>query len=134
MTPKLLTVQGYWIPKALLPVCPFVPGVSFALPPVPPLEPSNSSKNQFILSIHDVYTSIGKTCKELLPEERQFGRREGIYATKNIKKGEKFTSDNLCIKRPALGLRSRYIDAIQGACAKINIAADNPISWDHIEF
>jgi len=96
------------------------------------LEPSEL--NQFVSSIHDVYTSIGKTCKELLPEERQYGRREGIYAAKNIKKGEKFTSDNLCIKRPALGLRSRYIGAIQGACAKVNIATDNPISWDHIEF
>ena len=48
------------------------------------LEPSEL--NQFVSSIHDVYTSIGKTCKELLPEERQYGRREGIYAAKNIKR------------------------------------------------
>ena len=63
------------------------------------LEPSEL--NQFVSSIHDVYTSIGKTCKELLPEERQYGRREGIYAAKNIKKHKIVTS------RP--NLRERHV-------------------------
>tara|TARA_B100000029_G_scaffold473429_1_gene514828 strand:+ start:1168 stop:2175 length:1008 start_codon:yes stop_codon:yes gene_type:complete len=88
----------------------------------------------FISSLHDAYSAIGNSKKDLLGEEREFGRREGIYAAKNIKKGEKITLDNIYLKRPALGLRSRYINTIQGAYAKKNISAEDSIDWDAIEF
>ena len=54
MTPKLLTVQGYSIPNALLPVCPSVPSVSFALPPLPPSPPEPYNLPEVPISISRV--------------------------------------------------------------------------------
>ena len=43
-------------------------------------------------------------------EERKIGRREGIYAKKDIKIGEKINSKNIFKKFPSLGLRFRDKD------------------------
>jgi N-acetylneuraminate synthase len=56
-------------------------------------------------------------------------QRKSIYAKKNIKKDEKFTKDNLCIKGPAGGLLPKYIDVIIGKKSSKNIKADFPITW-----
>lgn len=87
----------------------------------------------FISSIHDAYSALGESTKDLLIEERKYGRREGIYASKDIKKGEKLSSDNIYIRRPALGLRARYFNVVDGMSAKKDIFAETPITWDYLE-
>ena len=87
----------------------------------------------FISSIHDAYSALGEPKKNLLIDERKFGRREGIYASHDIKKGEKISSDNIYVRRPALGLRARYINTVNGMSAKKDILAETPITWDYLE-
>ena len=51
---------------------------------------------------------------------------------KNIKKGERFTKNNVCIKGPVVGLMPKYYEIIIGRKAKKNIKTDYPITWDNI--
>jgi sialic acid synthase SpsE/protoporphyrinogen oxidase len=74
---------------------------------------------------------IGDGKKIIQPSEYEVvnSQRKSIYAKKNIKKGEKFTKDNICIKGPAGGLLPKYIDIITGKKSSKNIKADFPITW-----
>ncbi|MGE7910993.1 pseudaminic acid synthase [Lysinibacillus xylanilyticus] len=58
--------------------------------------------------------------------------RRSIYASKDIKAGEKFTKDNIKIIRPGYGLEPKYIDRILEKKAKENIIKGTPISWELI--
>ena len=53
--------------------------------------------------------------------------RRSIYTSKNIKKGEKFSSKNIKTLRPKLGICSSYYFKLIGKKAKKNIKKDNPI-------
>jgi pseudaminic acid synthase len=53
--------------------------------------------------------------------------RRSIYVSKNIKKGEKFTKNNLKIIRPAHGLHPKYFEEVIGKVAKRNITAGIPL-------
>ena len=41
--------------------------------------------------------------------------------------------ENLEVKKPALGIRPRYISAVIGMRAKKNIIKTKPITWESIE-
>ena len=69
----------------------------------------------------------GAGVKAMLPEERAFGRREGLYAARPIAAGKVFDTDDIAVKRPAAGLRARYRDRIIGSVAKRNIETGEPI-------
>ncbi|HEY4475054.1 MAG TPA: N-acetylneuraminate synthase [Candidatus Paceibacterota bacterium] len=51
--------------------------------------------------------------------------RKSIVATKNIKKGEKLTRQNLAIKKPGTGIPPKYWDEIIDKVAKRDIADDS---------
>ena len=53
---------------------------------------------------------------------------EVLYKSE-INKGEVIKSEMLEVKRPALGVKSRYIRAIMGARAKRKISTNEPITW-----
>lgn len=53
--------------------------------------------------------------------------RKSIVATKNIKKGNKITSEDVDIKRPGIGLPPKQISKVIGKIAKRNIYNDKPI-------
>jgi len=57
-----------------------------------------------------------------------------VVSTKAIKKGEKFTKDNLWVKRPGTGeiLAVEY-DKLMGKAATADIEADAQLSWKDIE-
>tara|TARA_B100000787_G_scaffold158990_1_gene136786 strand:+ start:1469 stop:2524 length:1056 start_codon:yes stop_codon:yes gene_type:complete len=53
--------------------------------------------------------------------------RRSIYVSKNIKKGEKITKNNIMIVRPALGLNVKFYEKVLGMKAKKNLKiADIP--------
>ena len=62
---------------------------------------------KYVLEINQAYKCLGASKKEMLPTEKKFGRRKGIYAKKDIEKGEKISSKNIFGKFPSLGLRYR---------------------------
>jgi sialic acid synthase SpsE len=70
----------------------------------------------------------------MLPDERKLGRREGLYTTRKMMRGETITAADVEIKRPAIGLRARYAPIIIGAIAEENIEKGAPLSWKNISF
>ena len=56
--------------------------------------------------------------------------RRSIYISKQIKKGEKFSKDNLKVIRPAYGLHPKYFDRVIGKVSKKNIHAGTPLKKD----
>lgn len=82
----------------------------------------------------EAHAAIGKPVKDLAPEERRLGRREGLYAARRIAQGETLHDDDLSVRRPALGLRARYRNTVIGAVARRDIDEGAPITWDLIGF
>ena len=54
--------------------------------------------------------------------------RRSIVASKNIKAGEKFTEDNLAVKRPGTGISPLQWDELLGLEANKDFIADDLIS------
>lgn len=88
----------------------------------------------YISDIHKAHEALGSGVKQLLPKERELGRREGIYLARNMAAGEIIRAEDVVIKRPALGLRSRYASMILGAKLKVSMEMNQPINWDSLHF
>lgn len=59
-------------------------------------------------------------------------QKKSIYAKRKIRKGEKFTEENIVIKGPAGGLPSKYYYLIINKKSKLEIQEDFPIKWECI--
>ena len=57
--------------------------------------------------------------------------RRSIYCTKNIRKGEIFSNENIRVIRPANGLNPKYLPKILGKKAIKNIKFGTPILFKH---
>ena len=53
--------------------------------------------------------------------------RRSIFATKNIKKGEKFSKDNIRVIRPGYGLAPKYYNKILNKKSSVDILKDEPL-------
>ncbi len=53
--------------------------------------------------------------------------RRSIFTTKDIKKGEKFTKDNIRVIRPGYGLAPKYYNKLLNRKSAINISKDEPL-------
>lgn len=67
--------------------------------------------------------------KEIINREKN---RKSIVTTKAIKKGEKFTLENIDIKRPGHGIEPKYFDTTIGKTAFMDIAEDEVLQWSNI--
>lgn len=94
------------------------------------LEPDELAS--MIINIKNINNSLGEAKKIMHSDELKFGRRDGIYASKSIKQGDVFTEFNTIIKRPSLGISSRYFNLVKGIKASKNIKAGSPIFWNDI--
>lgn len=65
--------------------------------------------------------------------EKNYRRlRRSIFAVKDIRKGQKFTKDNIQVIRPAYGLESKYYSKVIGKKAALDIERETPLTWKHI--
>jgi len=60
-------------------------------------------------------------------ENRSKVFRRSIFTTKNIKKGEKFTKDNIRIIRPGYGLMPKYFNKILNKRSPVKISKHEPL-------
>jgi sialic acid synthase SpsE len=88
----------------------------------------------YIASLHEAYQALGSAVKKMLPKEQELGRREGLYAERDLAAGEVLGVKDINSRRPAVGLRARYASAIVGARIKKSLKKDAPITWDLLEF
>ena len=59
--------------------------------------------------------------------------RKSIVASKDIKKGEKITKDNITFKRPGTGISPSKVDEIIGMNANDDIAEDTLLTYEMLE-
>ena len=79
------------------------------------------------LALGKVFYGIQKS------EEKSVLYKRSIYVSKDIKKGEQFTSENLRIIRPALGLAPKYWEDVLGKTAKEDLKAGTPLKIGDLE-
>ncbi len=74
---------------------------------------------------------LGDGIKKIQPNEYITinSQKKSLYASRNIKKGEKFRRSNITVKGPAGGLLPKYMKIILTKASKINISKDDPITW-----
>ena len=62
------------------------------------------------------------------PDSRKL--RRSLFVVKDMKKGEKFTSETVRSIRPGHGLSTRHLEEILGRTASRDIPRGTPLSWD----
>ena len=75
---------------------------------------------------------LGKVDYTINETNRKFAR--SLYAVKDIKKGEKFTPQNVRSIRPSNGLHPKFYEEILGKTAAKNIPFGTPLTLDKITF
>lgn len=88
---------------------------------------------QMVEEIRNAERAIGKVKYGATEqEEESLSLRKSIFATKEIKKGEYLTSENIKIIRPGYGLKPKYYKSILGQKALSDIAYGTPIDCSMI--
>lgn len=89
-----------------------------------------------VQSIRAMEAALGDGEKRVMPSENQtvIIQRRGMYATSDIRKGEKITRDSIVYLRPAVGLRPPMIKKVVGKKAKRDIKAAQPIYKEDVAF
>ena len=86
-------------------------------------------------SVREVERALGKVSYELTDKQkknRAFSR--SLFVVKNIKKGEKFTEENVRSIRPGYGLHPKYYKGILGKHAAMDIEKGEPLQFHHIDW
>jgi len=63
-------------------------------------------------------------------EQQSLKLRRSIYVTQAMKAGDRFSTENLRVIRPAYGLHPRYYDSLLTKRASMDIEAGVPTTWD----
>lgn len=90
---------------------------------------------KMVSDVRDAELCLGRACYGPSEDEMQnYALRRSLFAVKNIKAGERFTSDNIRSIRPACGLHTRYYEElIEKKRASRDIPFGAPLSWEDIE-
>ncbi|OGD63339.1 pseudaminic acid synthase [Candidatus Beckwithbacteria bacterium RBG_13_42_9] len=81
-------------------------------------------------SVREVEKALGKVTYNLtakMKKSREFA--PSIFTTKDIKKGEALSEENIKTIRPGFGLAPRYWQDVLGKKARHNIKRGTPLSW-----
>ncbi len=89
---------------------------------------------QIVRRIREVETMLGDGIKKPAPSEVDMRKytRKSITSKGNITKGEKFTTENLTVKRPGYGVSPRFLEIIIGRTARQDIPDDTVVTWDMV--
>jgi pseudaminic acid synthase len=96
------------------------------------LEPSEFAG--LVAAARTAWAALGKADDVRAPSEqgnRMF--RRSIYAVKDIKKGDRLTSESIRVIRPGFGLAPRHYEEVMGRHASADIARGTAISWTMID-
>lgn len=86
-----------------------------------------------VIETERAFLSLGKIQHGILPaEEKSLQFKRSIYVSKDVKKGDVLSSENLRIIRPAAGLAPKHWDEVVGKTFNSDIKAGTPLAWDNI--
>lgn len=102
-----------------------------------PDHPHSMDVNEFKIMvdyIRELEAALGTTRKFVVDEETEtvIVQRRGLYAKRNIIAGQRLSSEDIDVLRPALGILPKYKETILGKTVNENIEAGQPIFWANI--
>lgn len=87
-----------------------------------------------VKSIREVEKALGTVTYELTEKQRNSRQHSrSLFVVKDIKKDEKFTSENVRSIRPAFGLKTKYTNEVMGKKARKDIKSGTPMDWSLID-
>lgn len=89
---------------------------------------------EMVKAVREAEKAVGKidyNTTESQRKGRQFSR--SLYVVNNIKKGEKFSSENVRSIRPGYGLHPKYLNEILGKTARFDIEKGTRMGFDLLE-
>lgn len=96
------------------------------------LEPDELKR--MVLAVRDAEAALGKPrYGSGARESENMTFRKSLFAVADIKKGEKFTPENIRSIRPGHGLAPKYYDEVIGKMAAEDIERGIPLVWDLIQ-
>jgi len=85
---------------------------------------------QMVKDIRQAECAIGHVSYGPTEQEKySLSARKSLFCAKDIKKGEKFTPDNIRVVRPGYGLEPKYYEKIIGTEALTDISFGTPIQY-----
>lgn len=89
---------------------------------------------QIVLGIREVEAMLGNGIKRPAPSEMDMRKytRKSLISKGKIKKGEKFTFENVTVKRPGYGIPPGFLEIIIGRTARQDVPDDTVITWDMV--
>lgn len=86
-----------------------------------------------VQKVHDAEDALGFIKYEPTQNElRSRDFRRSLYVVKDMKRGEKFTPENVKSIRPANGLHTRHYENVLSSFAGTDIVAGTPLAWNII--
>lgn len=85
--------------------------------------------SQMVQAVRATEKALGKIDYTINLQNRRFAR--SLYVVKDIKKGEKFTSENIRSIRPSNGLHTKYYENILGKTAKCDLKFGTPMKEEY---
>lgn len=84
---------------------------------------------EMVREIRNIELALGSGIKEIRESEKEISlvARKSLVALKDIKKGDIFSSENICVKRPGIGITPKRWDEFIGSGAKRSYAKDQLI-------
>lgn len=97
------------------------------------IEPKEMTK--LVQGIREVESGLGTSKRQFSAKEinQRKVHRTSIVISKTIKKNEFFSTDNLTIKRPGIGIRPKYLKNIIGKQSDNNIDPESLLNWNDIK-
>jgi pseudaminic acid synthase len=94
------------------------------------LEPSELKS--LVIETERAWQSLGQVSygASSAQEAKSLAFRRSLYVTKDVKKGEPLTAENIRAIRPGFGLAPKWLDLVMGRKAARDIARGTPVSWD----
>ena len=92
---------------------------------------------ELVKGCNAIYQSQGDE-RKIFDEEQEIvaWARESVVSISDIKSGEKFTEDNISVKRPSPrtgSIAAKHLEDIIGKVAKLDIKKDSQIKWDEVK-
>lgn len=87
-----------------------------------------------VSAIRNIELALGSNYKIVCDEEIEMRKisRRSIVINEDIRKGGKFTEDNLAIKKPGTGLPSKHLDVVIGRTVTRDLKKDEILAWDMV--
>ena len=101
------------------------PDASFSMEPAEMKLLVDESKKAFL--------GLGSVQYEVQPvEKNSLVFKRSIYIAENIQEGEVFSTNNLRIIRPGIGIAPKYFNSIIGRKSNRKLSKGNPLNWEYI--